>query len=222
MVNGGIKMNYFVIGDVHGCFYTFRNLLEKHWKRDEENIIQVGDLIDRGKNSPQTVKYARELCRKYPKQITFLRGNHEYEIINHFLKPPNENWINQGGEKTLLQYQQINRQIENDIEWFLELPLFWENENIFISHAGISKDTIIPFSDSDPNGLLWNRNSFINIGKLQVVGHTPIETPIYDRISNSINIDTGAYSSRFLTGIKLTSTGDIFEIVTEATDSRDI
>ncbi|PEC22645.1 metallophosphoesterase [Bacillus cereus] len=198
------------------------NLLKKHWNLDKEVVIQVGDLIDRGKNSPQIVKYARELCYTYPNQIAFLKGNHEYEIISHFLNFPNRNWLNQVGEKILLQYNQFNRQIESDIEWFMELPLFWGNENIFISHAGISNNSLIPFIESDPNGVLWNRESLINIGKLQVVGHTPIETPIYNSISNSINIDTGAYSSRCLTGVKLTSTGDIIEIVTEVTDTRDI
>lgn len=218
----GIQMNYFVIGDIHGCFYTFRNLLKRYWNQDKEMVIQVGDLIDRGKNSPQTVKYARELCHTYSNQIVFLKGNHEYEVINHFLTPPNRNWLNQVGEKTLLQYNQFNRQIESDIEWFMKLPLFWENENIFISHAGISNNSLIPFVESDPNGVLWNRESLINIGKLQVIGHTPIETPVYNKISNSINIDTGAYLSRYLTGLKLNSIGDIIDIVTEFTDARDI
>ncbi|OFD78945.1 hypothetical protein BWGOE8_25820 [Bacillus mycoides] len=83
---------------------------------------------------------------------TFLKGNHEYEIIDHFLNPPNKNWLSQVRAKTLLQHNQINRKIESDIKWFMKFPLFWENENIFISHAGISNDSLIPFNKSDPNG----------------------------------------------------------------------
>lgn len=43
----------------------------------------------------------------------------------------------------------------------------------------------------------------------------------YDKRSNSINIDTGAYASKCLTGLKLTPTGEIMKFVSVETDSRD-
>ncbi|GIN87436.1 hypothetical protein J6TS2_38220 [Heyndrickxia sporothermodurans] len=81
-------MNYFVIGDVHGCYYTFHNLLNKHWNKVNEMIIQLGDLIDRGKNSPQMVGFAMKLSKHFPNQVIFLKGNHEYEITEHFFISP--------------------------------------------------------------------------------------------------------------------------------------
>jgi hypothetical protein len=34
-------MNYLVIGDVHGCYYTFNNLITKHWNKENEVLIQL-------------------------------------------------------------------------------------------------------------------------------------------------------------------------------------
>lgn len=32
-------MNYFIIGDVHGCYYTFKNLLNKYWDKENEMVF---------------------------------------------------------------------------------------------------------------------------------------------------------------------------------------
>ena len=45
-------MNLFVVGDIHGCYYTWRQLL-LHWQPAQERLIQLGDLVDRGKYSPR-------------------------------------------------------------------------------------------------------------------------------------------------------------------------
>jgi serine/threonine protein phosphatase 1 len=40
-------MNLLVIGDIHGCYYTFQMLLDKFWDSEKELLIQVGDIIDK-------------------------------------------------------------------------------------------------------------------------------------------------------------------------------
>lgn len=214
-------LNYFVIGDIHGCYYTFENMLKKNWNKNQEVIIQVGDLIDRGKNSPQMVQLARKLSDEYPKQIVFLKGNHEFEIIDHFLNEPNTNWLTQCGEETLRQYRVLGRDCPSDVEWFQKRPLFWENDDLFISHAGISEQTQNPFSETDPFGILWNRSRLKNINKVQIIGHTPCDEPTYDAHSNSWNIDTGAAYTGYLTGVKIKENGEIIEFIREETDKRD-
>jgi serine/threonine protein phosphatase 1 len=136
-------------------------------------LIQLGDLIDRGRNSPQMVQLAIQLSADFPDQVTFLKGNHEFEIIDHFTNQPNTNWLRQCGNDTLKQYKKINRDCKSDVSWFSELPLNWENKHIFISHAGISELTENPFDENDEFGVLWNRSPLKNIGKLQIIGHTP-------------------------------------------------
>jgi len=209
-------MNLFVIGDVHGCYLELKKLIEEHWNSKDELLIQVGDLIDRGSFSPRTVEYCRGLKKQFPSNVVFLKGNHEFEIIYHFLNEPNENWLRQCGYETLEQYKSENKNPIEDVNWFLTLPLYWENENIFISHAGLSEIALNCFEETDPHGVLWNRGKVKNINKLQIIGHTPCENsePIYNEEENSLNIDTGAgYKDGVLTGVKLNEKGEILKII---------
>jgi serine/threonine protein phosphatase 1 len=75
-------MNFFVIADVHGCFYTHRELLP-HWRPAEEILVQVGDLVDRGNYSPETVELYRYLSQEHPEQTIFLQGNHAWGLAQH-------------------------------------------------------------------------------------------------------------------------------------------
>ena len=47
-----------VIGDIHGCFQTLKALIAKAGPVDQ--IISVGDLIDRGPDSFRVIKYCIE------------------------------------------------------------------------------------------------------------------------------------------------------------------
>ncbi|MBB6452643.1 serine/threonine protein phosphatase 1 [Salirhabdus euzebyi] len=214
-------MNLFVIGDVHGCYYTFEKMINTYWNREEELLIQVGDLIDRGNYSPETVAFARTLQEKYPNQVIFLKGNHEYEIILHFVDMFNKHWYRQCGEVTLNQYKRVNRSPEKDVNWFESLPLIWENDRVYVSHAGIAKNAIDPFNEENPLGVLWNREPLKNINKLQIHGHTPLDEPTFDAESNTWNIDTGAAFSGYLTGVKINENGEVKGFYNIKTDSRD-
>ncbi|QNP51115.1 metallophosphoesterase [Hymenobacter qilianensis] len=76
-------MNLFIVGDVHGCYFTFLELLQ-HWNPAREMLIQVGDLVDRGNFSPETVAAAISLNLKHPKQTVFLKGNHEAGMLKYY------------------------------------------------------------------------------------------------------------------------------------------
>ncbi|TCP29918.1 serine/threonine protein phosphatase 1 [Scopulibacillus darangshiensis] len=214
-------MNLFVIGDIHGCYHTFKELLDNHWNKETERVIQLGDLIDRGGYSPQTVDFARKINNTYPNQVIFLKGNHEFEMIDHFLHDPNHNWLRQGGEDTLAEYQKSERSIENDVSWFQRLPLLWENEDVLVTHAGISHHASNPFDEDDSSSVLWNRGKLKNINKLQIIGHTPCREPSFDEEGNAWNIDTGAAYDGYLTGIKVSPDGSVRKFVKQQTDWRD-
>lgn len=159
-------MNYLVIGDVHGCYHTFKNLITKHWNKENEVLIQLRDLIDRGKNSPQMVQFARQLRADFPDKAIFLKGNHEFEMIDHLLNQPNHNWLRQCGEETLRQYAAEKRETRDDVTWMRGLPSCWENDSLFVSHAGIAEQAAEPFKEDDGYSVLWNRSPLKNIGKL--------------------------------------------------------
>ncbi|PSL06422.1 metallophosphoesterase [Cecembia rubra] len=217
-------MDLFIIGDVHGCFFTYLKLLE-HWNPKTENLIQVGDLVDRGNFPHLTVRLSYEIQLAFKKQTVFLKGNHEQMMVDFLLKRDNAGvWEFNGGIDTLNKFELAGIDPLKYMIWLRDLPLYWENKHVFISHAGVSDYAQYPFNPLDPNGLLWNRKPLKNIQKIQVIGHTPrLEgKPEYQSQSNSWNIDTGAYGGICLTGIKLKKDGNFKEIISIPTDYRDI
>ncbi|MFN4770149.1 MAG: metallophosphoesterase family protein [Candidatus Kapaibacterium sp.] len=210
-----------VVGDVHGCYQTFRTLIAQHWRPQDEVMVQVGDLIDRGNYSPECVATARSLNERFPNKAIFLKGNHEFECVLYHEKRSNPGWLNQGGRETLQQYKITGRSMEGDIPWFKNLPLFYENEHVMISHAGVTS-TPNPFSELNSYGVLWNRVPLKNIGKIQVIGHTPVDgEPDFRDAENAWNIDTGAYRGNALSALRIDASGRVKEIISVPTVDSD-
>jgi serine/threonine protein phosphatase 1 len=215
-------MNYFILGDIHGCYFTFCKMLE-HWDPLHETLISVGDLIDRGQHSAQTIQDCMLLSQKYPNTV-FLKGNHEAELAEHLRSGYNENWIRQGGLKTLTDFIDKNISLPELSEWIQKMPLRFETETLLVTHAGVA-DNVHAFEENHNDSVLWNRKPLQNIGKLQIHGHTPLKTtqPAYNATSNSWNIDTGIYHGPYgLSGIKLDSTGTLLNTFFVPTDPRDL
>jgi serine/threonine protein phosphatase 1 len=63
-----------IISDPHGCYQSFKALLEQ--LPDEKNrLIIVGDIIDRGPDSYSIFEYVRE------HSIEMIMGNHEFMFL---------------------------------------------------------------------------------------------------------------------------------------------
>ena len=216
-------MNFFVIADVHGCLHTFRELLT-HWRPAEELLVQLGDLVDRGNYSPETVELCRQLSQDFPDQTVFLQGNHDWAMAEHVgPNGPYKSWLSWGGRSTLLHYQRHRLWLPEHAAWLGQRPLFWKNEHVLFSHAGFA-NTPEPLDPQNDDGVLWCREPLRNTGQLQVVGHTPTDDakPRYDDAAHAIYLDTGAVFGRQLTGLRLSETGELLEIVGVATHSQDI
>jgi serine/threonine protein phosphatase 1 len=48
-------MHTFIIGDIHGCFYSLEKMLA-HWEPKEQMLLLLGDYIDRGNFSGKVLK----------------------------------------------------------------------------------------------------------------------------------------------------------------------
>ncbi len=214
-------MNYFIIGDIHGCYYTLEKMLS-YWKPNEEYLILLGDLIDRGNFNSLVLRKCYELETTYDNFIV-LKGNHEVEIIEYIREGHNDNWIRQVGIKTLEDFSKNNLNVKEFYEWLKDRPLKFEEETFTVTHAGIS-NTKSPYEEENEDGVLWNRKELKNINKLQIHGHTPLlnSTPYYTRKSNSWNIDTGAVYGFGLTGLKIDNDGKVLEILNVRTEKKDI
>ena len=70
-------MTSFVIGDIHGCSDELRYLVDALPVQPNDEIIFLGDYIDRGPDSHGVVSYLIKL-RDYLKEnkLVFLKGNH--------------------------------------------------------------------------------------------------------------------------------------------------
>lgn len=215
-------MNVFAVGDVHGCYHTLLEVLQ-HWRPTEELLVQTGDLVDRGRYAPECVELARELEAYYPGRTVFLLGNHEYEMQLHFgPRGPNPNWLRWGGRATVQQYQGRPELLEQHLAWLAERPLFWENDHLLLSHAGFA-NTEAPLDFENPDGVLWRRGPLLNVGKRQVIGHTPTNGQLtFDPAANVVCIDTGAYLGQHLAGARFSATGELLAEVLVPTHATDL
>lgn len=220
-----------VIGDVHGCYYTLQQLVDKIKNNYTDiEIFCVGDLVDRGAHSFEAVDFITK------EKIKFTLGNHDLMFYSFFNDPGSQmgrTWIYNGAETTLKSYEDNMDKIEKHLSVLHKAPLFIDTEDCFISHAGISKafqDKISKDILNNPNKLkkiisadlhdlksiLWNRGEQMNLGKLQVVGHTHRKEVFFNENTNTIYIDTTAFGMNKLSAV-IVERSKVLEIIHQKT-----
>ena len=77
----------YAIGDVHGCYTKMQDMLNKLSPTTDDEVWFIGDIIDRGPDSDSCLKFAID---EAPKNIHFLRGNHEDMAAPVIIRDPDE------------------------------------------------------------------------------------------------------------------------------------
>jgi hypothetical protein len=140
--------NFDLIGDIHGHADELEALLKKMgysksagvYSHPERRALFVGDYIDRGPEIKRTLEIVRGMVEK--ETAIALMGNHEYNALcfHHeereggHLRPHSIKNILQHYE-TLEQFKNKQGDYENYLKWFLELPLYYENDSFRAVHA---------------------------------------------------------------------------------------
>lgn len=161
------------IGDVHGCLYTLKELLlQLDIDKEKDELVFLGDYIDRGPFSCETVRFIRQLHREY--NTVCVRGNHEQFMIENECQP-DFLWGYNGGMFTVQSYERNGVDPASDIRWMNSLPIVYETDEYIFCHAGLSHVSLL---DNTPKEILWERN-WMRVGEIDerektvIFGHTP-------------------------------------------------
>lgn len=210
--------NIYIIGDVHGCFYTLKNLIESLPKGAE--LIFVGDLCDKGNFSKDVIDFVIQ------NGYACIKGNHEHlmetyleDAIFHDKHSPWSSDKRYGGMVTLESYQGDHNKMLGHLAWIKTLPTYIELDKYFITHG-----FALPFYEHRNNpeyykDYLLNRYEegmqVDNEKVINIFGHC-----VFDEVvsgENFYGIDTGCSYGKKLTALQL-GTMQCFQ---EPMDTRD-
>lgn len=225
----------FCISDIHGCYDEFVALLA-HWQPEHEQLILLGDYIDRGPNSKEVVAHIQQLQQMYGQQVIILKGNHD-AMLDEFLQQPTgqlgERFLRNGGRETLQSFigealTEFTREEQaaymaqhhhETLTFLRQLPLYYTWGDVLFTHAGFqSKHTT--WQESTEEHFLWIRKHYEqqnDSGLRNVFGHTPTfrirnEAQYGIWISDDgkyIGIDGGCVFGGQLNGLRLRKDGRI-------------
>jgi len=160
-----------IIADIAGQYDALMRLVDKLPK---EEIILVGDLVDRGPNSKEVIQWAIN------NNIKTCLGNHEHMMIDFYEQNGGYDhyiWHMNGGNFTSMQYKDDEKALKEHLEWLKSLPLYYKFDGLFISHAPWHKYlTLEATCETDStlstgSGLMWNRDEPRERDRFQIFGH---------------------------------------------------
>jgi serine/threonine protein phosphatase 1 len=131
-------MQTLVIGDIHGCYYELQTLLEKACLVTGDSIIAVGDIVDRGPETPQVLDFFQQMPN-----ARALMGNHERKHVRgarHEVKLALSQLISQ---------QQFGDAYPDAVAWMSTLPLYIELAEAVIVHGYLEPG--IPLAEQNPS-----------------------------------------------------------------------
>lgn len=170
------------ISDIHGELEMFNELLQKvNYSPETDQLILVGDYVDRGPNSKGVIDRVMELKSQ---GAVVLRGNHDEMMVDafHGREKAWERWQKNGCVVTLNNYDEeitgiacpLMQEFSEHVEFLDSLDYYYETEDYIFVHAGVVPDEHP--EDSDPFQLVWIRDEFYDNyagDKTVIFGHTP-------------------------------------------------
>ena len=215
----------YAIGDIHGELGKLESLLDTIGPGGADQLVFLGDYVDRGPESAAVVSRLIELRRHV--DCVFLLGNHESMFLDFLgwkgaVYFGGDAFLMNGGDRTLASYGWFGERSAHakrvdlppaHADFFAGLKLFHQQGDYLFVHAGLgprglqSGDLAYALRVSRPEDLLWNRTTHDlphNLGITVVYGHTPSrDFSVRWNEPFSIGIDTGATYGGPLTALRL-------------------
>jgi protein phosphatase len=221
-----------IIGDVHGCANELQELLARlgyrvEWSDDQHNrnvtvtppegrkLVFVGDLVDRGPNSPDVLRIVMSMTAAGTAYV--VQGNHDRKL-RHWLAG-RKVAIAHGLQQSIDQLAGEDRGFREIVATFLDglRSHFWlDGGRLAVAHAGLKEDMIGRGSGAvrefalfgettgeiDEFGLPVRADWAANYrGSTTVIyGHTPVVRA--DWVNNTLCIDTGCVFGGKLTALR--------------------
>jgi hypothetical protein len=128
-----------IVGDIHGEIEALNDLLhhlgylEDGSHPENRRLVFVGDLVDRGPDSPAVLHKVKALVEAGAAQCVL--GNHELSLLRHDDKPDNVWWYAPDPNSKYPQKPMPENQKDEMIEFLATLPLGLERDDLRVVHA---------------------------------------------------------------------------------------
>lgn len=218
--------NYLVIGDIHGKLDSFLAMLNQ-WNPEKEQLVILGDLVDRGTQSRQVIQTAMTLRQEYGAVI--LKGNHDDMFLHWLSSPEGQYYYSQGGNNTIDSFfgnrmttthhpdhlaKILKERFSDEVAFMSSLPNYYDADPFIMVHAGIDTDKI-DWKETHPEDFKWIRHDFHHgenkTGRTVLFGHTPTQLLNADQTldiwvspcQTKIGLDGGAVFGGFLHALRI-------------------
>lgn len=125
------RSRHIVIGDIHGCYDELLELLDRVGATSEDVIVSVGDLVDRGPDSPAVLRFFQERCAQG--RAVVLMGNHERKHVRQIFSYSQE-----------ITRLQLGAEYAAATEWMSRLPYYYETPECIVVHAALLPGVPLP------------------------------------------------------------------------------
>ncbi len=202
-------MAVFAIGDIHGCLYALKEVVNTAEIQRGDTIVLLGDVVSKGPDSRGVVDWILDNSGNF--NLVVLRGNHE-DMLLQLLNGGDggAGWMRKGGSAVLESYGTSfkvgwEKSIpESHWQFFRSTLRYWTFENFIFVHAGVEPG--IPLEEQDDFTLYWKkfRKPVEYAQGLKVIfGHTALKDGRILDFGHSICLDTYAYGGQWLSCLNI-------------------
>jgi len=177
-------MRDIIISDVHGCCGALEALLRKIKPDPEQDrIIMLGDLFDRGPESWEVFQKVKALSKAFGERFVLLIGNHEdYLMAEKLTLGQRLVWERVGRGATVKSFKAHAEKMGDCVQWLKERCQGWFlGDGFQCVHGGVIK---VPIEENDWETLVHSHSVVLEnqySGPLTITGHIAIEIATWFR-----------------------------------------